>query len=177
MRARRVWAVASIVLLVAGSVAGCAGLDPEFSRGEPSDYLPAVHVTGKMVGRDSPDAEGPLEALRWEASDPRLSGEVTRLWGKGVGFGEPTGGVATAGVTTAAYVVVNADGRWAGTATELDVSNPRFNTATIVLTGEGGHEGWTAYLVTAVANDQQTFTGLLFPGTMPPFPRQPRPIR
>jgi hypothetical protein len=163
MRTSRGVTAGSAALLVAAAalVAGC-GMDL-ISRGKPSDYLPAVHVTGKVLDWNDADE---VETQRWEASDPRLTGDL-EFTARSVHFGPATGGVANALVTAGVYAVDTVEGHWSGTSTEVWVEVPEFSSHIVLLTGEGAYEGLSAYLVVDIGRpwnyDDRTFTGLIFP--------------
>jgi hypothetical protein len=166
---RRVMAGSAASLIAAGAfMAGC-GADL-ISRGESSDYLPAVHVTGKVLDWDDGDEQ---DTQRWEASDPRLTGELT-FSAVGLHYGPATGGVANAAVTAGSYQVVTAEGSWSGTSMEVWVEVPAFTSHTVLLTGKGGYEGLSAYLVIDIGRpwnyDDRSFTGLIFPDPVPLAP-------
>jgi hypothetical protein len=172
MRLCRATWVATVVLLAAGwaALAGCD--ESPFNLdvgGTESDYLPAVFVTGKVLDWTDSDDDA---TQRWEASDPRLTGDLSYI-ADHVGYGPGSAHVANASVGAGTYEVVNEGGRWSGTATEMWVDVPRYSTHTVLLTGKGGYEGLSAYLVIDIGwgyDYDRTFKGLIYPDPMPAAP-------
>ena len=101
---------------------------------------------------------------RWDASDPRLSGTViyTGNW--------RSYSPSDVQVESGARILENDGGRWVGTSTA--VATPEGNTDTVILRGEGGYEGLTAYVVMDWTA-RGSFFGAIFPGELPPLPEPP----
>jgi hypothetical protein len=176
MRTLRLSVVVVITLLLAASAMGCM---PSWQEDWDLEtvYLPAVYVTGETKDSDIEDV------LAWDASDPRLSGAVTvRERSKAY----PPGRVGTGGegpsafVATKVYEVVNAGGRWSGTATGLHVGDPYVGMDTVLLRGEDAYDGLSAYLLYGWPDDDDhdypTFRGLIFPDPMPVPPGVSEPL-
>ena len=136
-------------VIVTGSVVDWRSLSP----GERTTEDGVVHI------------EGVNHAHVWEASDPRLSGEVTYTGNWNQYSTDPE-----MQVESGTYELVHADGRWLGTAPAivvggLDTLDP------VVLIGDGGYDGLSAYvLIDWQTNGDPTFSGLIFPGDLPAFP-------
>jgi hypothetical protein len=166
--------IAVTVVVVGGLLAGSAvGVAAQSEGVEP--MAPAV-VTGSIVesqmvsmGRGTPEEgfvriEGETHEHVFEASDPRLSGDVT-FTGHWQQYPPPVEMEVEAGI----YELVNPDGRWVGLATGIaapDIDVPD----TLVFSGEDGYEGLTAYIALDWDTEPATFSGLIFPGAMPAFP-------
>jgi hypothetical protein len=101
--------------------------------------------------------------MDWVASDPRLSGAATYH-----GAWDEYGGYS---IETNTYEVVNDGGRWFGPAMAATVNDVWVET--ILLDGEGGYEGLTAYVLHTVPNQMNA---IIFPGEPIPMPeRSPAP--
>jgi hypothetical protein len=177
MHAWRLTLAGTVILLLAASAIGCDGFVPQEDWDIETVYLPAVYVSGETSGGTDGNDRG--LTFEWVASDPRLSGNVTTR-ARGRTFPpdfEAYGGAPPAVFVTArTYEVVNDGGRWVGTATGLDMTEPEdIVMDTVMLSGEGDYDGLTAYLlVDGDPNwDAPTFSGLLFPGPMPSPPAVP----
>lgn len=108
--------------------------------------------------------DGVIHEHVWEASDPRLAGDVTYT-GRWHWYAPPAG----MQVEAATFELVNDAGRWLGQATAFaGEAFPGWDT--IVFRGDGAYEGLTAYVVIDWSAGEGTFTGAIFPGDMPPFP-------
>jgi hypothetical protein len=132
------------------------------------------YVGGQTVGdRSSVDGvvrqSGASFTHEWEASDPRLSGTeaYTKTWDHyPLGFD----------VDATSRVLENDTGRWVGTGVGVEgvfvsTDMPLLSTATVILRGEDAYTGLTAYLLMDEGTEgSATFTGVIFPGEMPPFP-------
>ena len=180
----------AILALLAGLSGAVIALD------EPADPMEPVVVTGTIEWGDTTDAtvtcdaagvcrsEGSQARFSYEASDPRLDGDVT---GRGVGlYHVPRSIYLEAGTR----VLVNDDGRWVGTDTGLGVTDSitvdgieydtRFrgtylNIDFIVMHGEDAYEGLTAIIVEdweAPFGSPATFVGAIVP-EVPAFPELP----
>lgn len=173
MRTPRSFGTGMAILLLAGVASGCkpsweADWDIE------TVYSPAVYVSGETTGGTDGDARRLW--FEWEASDPRLSGQVTvrdrtKTYPRGW---QATGGAPPAAFVAAkTYEVVSDGGRWVGSATGLDLTEPEdIVLDTVILSGKGAYEGLTAYLlVDGDPNwENPTFRGMLFPDAMPVAP-------
>jgi hypothetical protein len=153
------------------------GSVPGAEQGADPMMAPAV-VTGTM-------SFGPEESVYYEASDPRLDGEMTWVASNDLEYETP-------GISIEATIreLVNDDGRWVGTDTGLGVTDSitvdgieydtRFrgsylNIDFIVMQGEDAYEGLTAVIVEdweAPFGSPATFVGAIVPD-MPAFPELP----
>ena len=100
---------------------------------------------------------------RWEASDPRLTGDVsyTGRW--------LMNDVGSVQVEANHRILVNDGGRWVGNSTAF--MGPTIgNIDTVVLTGEDGYAGLTAYVSIDWGKDPATFVGVIIPAEMPAPP-------
>jgi hypothetical protein len=171
MRTLRLALPGTVMLALLGGLGGAVAVQ--------DDPMAPALVTGTAtyLSKDSPgtlsfadDAivrEGVVFTHHWEASDPRLSGTSTVTWN----WHDCSSGDVT--IEAATRVVENDDGgRWVGTGTGLsDVAGA--GPETVVLHGEGVHEGLTAYVLMdwdPHQTPQATFDAAIFPGGMPPFP-------
>jgi hypothetical protein len=171
---KRLWAAGAVVLVclaLGGVPAGAqspapAAADPM----APATVTGIERSTGSMgLGTTTYDRgvtriEGATSTGVWEASDPRLSGEVTY-----VGNWHRYSTAPAFQVEAASRVVVNEGGGWVGTATAL-AGDKVGNYDTVVLTGEGAYAGLTAYVLMDWTKDPATFVGAIFPGEMPSPP-------
>ena len=98
----------------------------------------------------------------WDASDPRLSGAFTATVNRDL-YERLVMQVAQGIV-----VLENDDGRWTGNGTYLR-GEKLGETLTVVMHGEGAHDGLTAYAV--IDNSEPpTFNAAIFPGDSPTVP-------
>ena len=108
----------------------------------------------------------------WTASDPRLSGQVARLWNEDV---YQTGDGFNAVNVTADYLS-NDEGGWVCTSSNLYEGFGLYPTSltgtTATCVGQGGYEGLSAILVEDDSAGNP-FVGLIFPGDAPPLPEPP----
>ncbi len=173
MRTLRLSLVGTAILMLLGGLAGAAVAQEE----EPVDLMAPAAVTietGNPRPVSGPSTEvddagvihyrGVEFAMDWVASDPRLSGAVTYH-----GAWDEFGGYS---IETNTYEVVNEGGRWFGPATAITVNDVWVET--IVLDGEGGYEGLTAYVLGTLLPDETN--AIIFPGEPIPMPeRSPAP--
>jgi hypothetical protein len=123
---------------------------------------PGSDTTG--VGRFA--SEGVGQTQTWEADDPRLSGEATYT-GNWRLYGDPY----EVGVEAGRWTITNDDGTWAGTSTAVEAREPatwepKVYMETLILDGQGGYDGLTAYLLIDGSPDPKVFQGIIFPDTM-----------
>ncbi len=97
--------------------------------------------------------------MTWDASDPRITGDVTYA---GTWHMFPR---AYLTLDAATIVVTNDGGRWVGTGTGLQMDGEHAAPFTAVLTGEGDYSGLTTYVVLDWMGS--TLQGAIFPGPMP----------
>ena len=105
----------------------------------------------------------------WDFDDVRLDGDVTY---NGNWYSAPILVGSTPNrmqIESATYGLTNPGGSWLGTATACCAVGP-VGIDTVVLTGVGGYEGLTAYLVLDWTKQPRLFQGVIFPGPMPPYP-------
>jgi hypothetical protein len=141
-----------------------------------ADPMAAASVTGTLSTwkGTAPGEEGSADGsftltgagwmTTWEATDPRLSGTAEVI------ANYKDNPFARAEIGAGIVSLENEGGRWEGRATTL--SGEILGQAdTIVMRGQGGYEGLTAYIL--VDEVKRTFKGMVFPGEMPPFPEPP----
>lgn len=172
MRTLRLSLVGVVILVLLGGLSGAVVGQSQ----EPSDPMAPAAVTvtqseGGPVGSPSMDVDDAgvthyrdIEAaMEWVASDPRLSGAVTYH-----GAWDDFGGYS---IETNTYEVVNDGGRWFGPATAVTANGVWVET--MVLDGEGGYEGLTAYVLHTIPNQMNA---IIYPGEPIPMPeRSPAP--
>jgi hypothetical protein len=129
--------------LLAGTAVGVSAQD------EIADPMAPGVVTGSIAqwravppGTQQPEAgfvgiEDVTHAHVWEATDPRLAGEVTYT-----GHWHRYPAPAYMQVEAAIFELVNDAGRWLGQATALDLERGGWDT--VVFIGDGAYEGLTA---------------------------------
>ena len=172
MRTLRLSLTGTVILVLLGGLSGAV-----VAQDEPADPMAHAVVTGTI-------GFGPEENLHYEASDPRLDGEVTLTQNR---LGYETPGIS---IEATVRVLENDDGRWVGTDTGLGVSDSivtdgieydtsfrvtYLNIDFIVLHGEDAYEGLTAVIVEdweAPFGEPATFVGAIVP-EMPAFPELP----
>lgn len=162
----------------------CAIAMVSFAVGAQSSAPPepagAVVVTGEVVSQDfvtrgmsTVNADGVTQVRGWsnvavwEASDPRLSGDVA--YARNYDEYPGQGGLAA---ETGSYRVSNAGGSWTGVSSSI--VGPRMPTSdAFVLTGEDGYEGLSAFLTVEYGSSAPSFLGAIVPGPMPERPTNP----
>ena len=172
MRTLRLSLTGTVILAVIGGLSGAV-----LAQDEPTDPMAPAAVTGTVgygtdiaTGSETFDdgayvTDGMQGTLSWEASDPRLSGEVT-FAGYLVNYTTPS--IYVGGGTR---VLVNDDGRWVGTDTGL--AAPGVDMEFIVMQGEGAYEGLTAVVREDWSKNPPTFVGAIVPSDKLPDPIEP----
>jgi hypothetical protein len=176
MRTLRPSVVGTVILVLAGGVAGAAVAQSE----EPTDW--ATPVSGSRVtlttdetGVESSEDEG-YSKLRglvahetWAWSDPRLPADATSSVN---GDGDLT--PAWQGQTVrGAYLFEGPEGYWSGTY-DVVVTEDGIGRGMLLLTGHGRYDGQSAMLV--ITNDDpacvqcQTAEGYIYPRPLTPMP-------
>ena len=176
MRTLRLSLLVTVILTLLGGVGGAVlAQDEEADLMAPATVTGSVRYTGgHQSGEIFPIDEtvrqsGMISSHAWEASDPRLSGREAYL--KTFDYYPPG-----FDVDATTRVLENDSGRWVGTGVGMEnvfisTDVPRLSTATVILHGEDAYEGLTAYLLMDEGTSgSATFTGVIFPGEMPPFP-------
>ena len=110
--------------------------------------------------------EGPWWILTWEASDPRLIGQGTKI--SNLSGSEST----EIGIGASTYVLDGPDGRWVGSG--YTYGAPTGGVDLLVLHGEGAYDGLTSVL-SIDWSDVATFEGVIFPGEAPEIPEPIEP--
>jgi hypothetical protein len=159
--------------LLTGTVATVAA-----QSAAPPDPTVAVVVTGSNVSQSfvTPGTttmtdgvthiRGWSNAAVWEASDPRLSGQVTFVMNR-----DEYPGRDGIGVETGTRRLVNDGGSWSG----ISISTAGAGLPSkdyMLLAGEGAYTGLTASLVMD-SEPPYAFEGAIFPGSMPEAPTAP----
>ena len=168
-----------ILVLLMGASVGVAAQSEEPAEG--TEAVAPVVVSGTLeclgevpaeeVGEEEAAAveDGVVNLHRWEATDPRLSGDVTYT-GQWQLFEEPaedTGSAADADASV--YAIVNEGGRWLCEASRAVSPGDRTGEHTLLFSGEGEYEGMTAYLQVDWSQAPYAFSGLILPGEAPPY--------
>ena len=165
MRTLRVSLAGMAMSALLGGVGGA-----DLAQDEPVDPMAPAAVTGTVElgtetrGTWSIDAgvertEGRKWTLSYDASDPRLDG-TAYVHGNLVGV--PLERIY---VGAATRVLVNDDGRWVGTDTELVA--PGASMEFIIMRGEDAYEGLTAVIVEDWSDlPRITFDGAIVPGEL-----------
>lgn len=183
MRTPRLTFAGATVLMLAIGTAGTAVAQTETdSDAEPVGVVVKVTWEGQSEqGRrpEEPDVVATqfydlVFTPRWEATDPRLSGDATRRLNRHE---------YESLVNLYAFhdTLVNDGGRWEGTGIGISpnplVSDPEYGQVdTVTLHGSGGYEGLTAYLTYAgesLGSHRDTLRGVIVPDGMPPVPEPP----
>jgi len=181
MRTLRVSLVGTVILALLAGLSGAV-----VAQDEPADPMAPVVVTGTielgscLAEIETFDAAGVSRGegreciIDYEASDPRLDGEVTlrtnRMWY------EPW----SIYVEATTRVLVSDDGRWVGTDTSLALPEGMMaDIGFIVMHGEDAYEGSTAIIwedwegaADDPDRDPYSFVGAIVP-EMPAFPELP----
>ena len=188
MRTLRLSLLGTIILtLLASSSVAVVAQAEETTEGttedatvEATEAAAPVVVSGTLEclgelpeGEGGEDAATPQDEVvnlhRWEATDPRLSGEVTYT-GRWQLYEEPPEDAGIGGATDAAiYEIVNEGGHWLCEASRTPAQRTPTDAHTLVFDGEGEYEGLTAYLHVDWSQVPYTFTGLILRGEAPPF--------
>lgn len=162
--------------LLAGSAVGAAAQDEEANTDAP---VGPSYFTGQLVSDfdGKPYGSGVLfEGDAIEVSDPRVSGSLTRAGT--ANFVNDVGDSAIIAYQADAWRIENDAGTWSGEGTGLLRAGPdgppSVETSTVVLTGEGGYEGHTLYLIVDwTAGDAAAAVGAVFVGDAPTAPELP----
>jgi len=162
--------IAVAVGLLAGSAIGVTAQSGDVDPMAPA-FVTGSITDGQTASTETQTAEEGFTRIEvvsgpdvWEASDSRLSGEVTYA-GNWQRYPYP----ASMQVEAATYELVNEGGRWLGQATAIATATISGWDA-IVFTGEGGYEGLTAYVSIDWSTEPASFTGGIIQGEMPAFP-------
>jgi hypothetical protein len=110
-----------------------------------------------------------LNLHEWAASDSRLSGEASYS-GRWQLYAQPAEDSGSGASDAAAYAIVNDGGSWL--CTETRTSDPPRTDGephTVVFTGQGDYEGYTAYLQVDFSQAPYAFSGLILEGDAPPY--------
>lgn len=142
MRKIRTTTIAILAVgLLAGSTIGVAAQD------EPS--IEVAQVTGRAVQTGELEGEDFGFLLTWTTSDPRLSGAVTRtvnfIW-------DPNSDTV---IDSHTYELANDGGSWLGDGNgyTFDAFGDARSVQSVALSGRGGHEGLSAFVVLETASD------------------------
>jgi hypothetical protein len=169
MRVLRVTLAGTVALVLAGgmplvTMAQEAAADPMASAAVTGTMVAATDISEgtRTVESGFVHIEGIEVMDTYEASDPRLSGEMTKTGT----MHSYDGGFS---VWANSVVLDNEAGRWVGTANGF-WDRSAGCAYTMTMNGEGAYEGLTAYLVEDCGPDPITFSGVIVPGGMPPFP-------
>lgn len=117
--------------------------------------------TNERIRHEQYGMEDVVHDYRWEASDPRLSGDAR---GRATWFGWYAPEFVA--VSVVSWTFVNEHGRWTGTATGL-ADQASTGVDAVTLTGHGGYAGLTAYLVFVWDEVPARFHGVIFEGSLP----------
>jgi len=182
MRMRRVTILVTTVFALALGTAGLAIAQTEAERAE-TPVAVDVDVTwqarlddGHITMAGEPGAaysklDGRAIAERWEATDPRLSGEMTHhsTW-----HIYPFLDYEIASIE---YALANDAGSWVGHGTRMWRGNWPIEAGaeTMVMHGDGAYDGLTAYLTHSCPQDctdaaHRMLHGLIVDEELPPFP-------
>jgi hypothetical protein len=178
MRGIRNTTIAILALgLLAGPAVGVGAQDEEATTDAP---VGPSYFTGQVFS----DFEGTpfgsngvlFEGDAIEVSDPRVSGSLTRAGT--ANFVNDVGDSAVISFQAGAWRIENDAGTWSGQGTGLlrvgPDGPPSVETSTVVLTGEGGYEGHTAYLIVDWATDDAAaVVGAVLVGDAPTAPELP----
>jgi len=174
--------------LLAGSAIGVTAQEEEAPAEAPtgSSYFTGTidPTEGDMVMEpDESIVDGVLEVRgvvvedeSIETSDPRMSGDLSRALNVNV---HKLGDFEDVVVEIAAWRIENEGGSWSGEGGALihggaEISQEEStNHDTIMLTGEGGYEGLTAYVLADWTEEPIAVEGAVFAGEMPPPPELP----
>ena len=165
--------------LLAGSAVGVAAQDEEAAA-------EVASFTGSIRGGEGLDVEttetvfpngftavdGFTWRNNWESSDERLTGDVTGVtnWVVGPDGFDAWGTGGQPDIINAQVIeLTNDGGSWLGEgmafgSTDLDISRDMYT-----LVGQGGYEGLTAFVIIEQP-PAPTFSGVIFPATMPEVP-------
>jgi len=149
--------------------------------GAATEDVAATSFTGQMSvmdwsGGEEVETEGGLLStgsvarVRYESSDPRLTGDVT-ITGSHISDPDQAGYAMLSAQT---YELTNDEGSWLGEGTGLASSELGVATDTFILVGQDGYEGLTAYVLSEDPgiSGNITISGIIFPSAMPEAPER-----
>jgi len=173
MRTLRLSLAGTIVLMLLGgsSLSVAAQTEDATESTDPVVVSGTLECLGEVPADQDPAAAevGVVNLHRWEASDPRLGGEVNYA-GQWQLYQEPSEDSGTSDQADAAtYAIVNDGGRWLCEASRMVPPGDRAGAHTLVFSGEGEYEGLTAYLQVDWSQAPYAFSGLILPGEAPPY--------
>ena len=169
--------------LLAGSAVGVAAQDDESAAEEPTG---ASFFTGSLLTEGEDLVAEPvetvvdgvlegrglaIEGVIIETSDPRVSGSLSRVLNANI---YKVGEFEDVLFETTAWRIENDGGSWSGQGSALvhggaEISEDEAtNLDTIVLTGEDGYEGLTAYVLADWTEDPVAVEGAVLVGEAPP---------
>lgn len=166
--------VAQPSLLQGGTALGAA--DPPYSSSFTGTVTELEDNTDGTVRRIDglTYSDAVTHALRWDATDSRLSGDVatTANW---LNDWRPADAV---GVRSTTYELTNDEGSWLGEGTSIEGGvlaaggqEGLWLVDTIILTGRDGYEGLTASVIVDWSGDLGvTLRGVVLPAPMPELP-------
>ena len=171
--------------LLAGSAVGVAAQDEEAAAEDPTG---ASYFTGQLDTEGGEVTAEPVETIvdgilegrgvvieneAIETSDPRVTGSLSRVLNANI---HNVGEFEQVLFETNAWRIENDGGAWSGQGSALIhgaaglADDERTDFDTVVLTGEGGYDGLTAYILADWTEDPPVIEGAVFPGEAPPFP-------
>ena len=181
MRAIKTTTISILALgLLAGSVVGVTAQDEEATTDAP---VGPSYFTGQLASDFEATPFGSngvlFEGDVIEVSDPRVSGSLTRAGTSN--FHNDVGDSPVIALQADAWRIENDAGTWSGQGTGLLRGGPdgpggedSVETSTVVLTGEGGYEGHTLYLIVDwTTDDAAAVVGAVFVGDAPTAPELP----
>ena len=169
--------IAALVLVGTGAAGVVAQMDPEVATGPDYAWVESVtqsdcEVDASQTTNGYGDGFTSLRGHRYrcdlEARDPRLSGELTGVYGDDC-FGDPL-----TCVFWDTQQIANSDGSWTGwvwgTHRPEDIEDPHAPTYTNLqlFTGHGAYESLTLVLHGAGPAGEVDFHGLIYEGVAPP---------
>jgi len=173
MRTLRLPLIGLVILTLLATMSIMATAQTEEEAGSPVVVSGTLEcLDGSASGEDeaTPIGQSVISVHAWQASDPRLTGEVTYS-GQWQLYGEPSEDTGSVGAMdeVAVYKIVNEGGRWL--CEEARAAEPRVGdgTHTLIFSGEEGYEGLTAYLHIDWSTTPYVFSGLILPGEAPPY--------
>lgn len=181
----------TISILTVGLLAGSAvGATAQEDAAAPDAPVGPSYFTGQLISEFTPTvlgsdtvADGRIEGRgvvfegdAIEVSDPRVSGSLTRAGNANIHRQINDSEVVI--FQADAWLIENDAGTWSGHGTGLVHAGPEgpmgedaTEMSTVVLTGEGGYEGHTLYLIVDwTAEQAAAVEGAVFVGEAPPFP-------
>lgn len=162
----------TIMAATLAAVSSLALVAPTLAQAELRGPAPVTGTSGfadelaggsRMWDGQKVRGEDAVVAYDWDASDPRLTGELTVSYN--YDYYERQGLLLASGRSTLGI----ADGNWVGDARYIGGPDLR-GTTTIVLEGQGPYEGLTAHVVVDQDAGPITFSAAIFPGGLPEPP-------